>query len=133
LAKAAWVALIVYLVLKIGDLLAAGELRLVFSAGTMSLLFWVEIAVGVIAPLILFGIPKVRDSEAGLLAGVSCTLFGMVLNRTSVSLLALSKASDVTYFPHWIEISIIIASICAAILLYNLALRIFPFLPEVAE
>ncbi|MCJ7623304.1 MAG: polysulfide reductase NrfD [Anaerolineaceae bacterium] len=133
LAKAAWVTLIVYLVIKIVDLLAAGELGMIFSAGTMSMLFWVEIAVGVIAPLFLFGIPKVRDSEAGLLAGVSCTLFGMVLNRTSVSLLALTKATDVTYFPHWIEISIIVASICAAILFYNLALRVFPFLPEVAD
>ena len=44
----------IYLVLKFGELLLAGELGLLFTSGMMSVLFWAEILIGSSFPLIWF-------------------------------------------------------------------------------
>jgi Ni/Fe-hydrogenase subunit HybB-like protein len=53
--KAIRILLAFYLICKVGDLLWTGELGLLFTSGSYSLLVWLELALGVILPLaILF-------------------------------------------------------------------------------
>ena len=130
LAWAAWVLLIIYLVIKVVDLLVAGELGMAFDGSPMSMLFLVEMVVGVIVPIVLFAMSSIRESAGGLLVGALCTWFGLLLNRASVSWFALRRFGDVGYFPYWMEFAIVIGAISAAILIYGLAIRFFPFLTE---
>jgi Ni/Fe-hydrogenase subunit HybB-like protein len=130
LARVVAVLLGIYLLLKVGDLALAGELGLIFSQGWLSLLFLAELALGVIAPLVLFSIRKVRENSGGLIAGAGCVLLGLAINRTSVALVAQQAPAGASYFPHWMEITISAAAVAAGILLFIAAVRFLPILPE---
>lgn len=120
----------IYLVLKLEDLLLVGEMKLIFSEGRLSLIFLAEMVIGVIIPLVLFAKRRVKRSEAGLLWGAICVLVGLALNRTNVALLALAVPAAATYFPHWMEFFVAIAAIAAGLLLFALATRLLPVMPD---
>jgi len=130
LAKVVTVLLGVYLLLKMIDLVMAGELALIFSAGWLSLLFITELVIGVIVPMALFSIRRVRETSGGLIAGAGSVLLGLAINRTSVALIAQQAPAGASYFPHWMEIIISVAAVAAGILLFVAAVRFLPILPE---
>jgi Ni/Fe-hydrogenase subunit HybB-like protein len=133
LARAVAVLLGLYLLLKLGDLLLSGEMGLVFSSGGLGLLFATEIIVGVAIPMILFSTQKGRNTTGGLISGSACVLAGVALNRSNVALLAYAAPAGAVYVPHWMEILISVAAIAAGILLFVLAVRFLPILPEAED
>jgi Ni/Fe-hydrogenase subunit HybB-like protein len=130
LARIVAVLLGMYLVLKLVDLLMAGELGLVFTEGKFSALFLAEIVIGVIVPMILFTIHKVRESDTGLIVGSAAVLVGVALNRTNVALLAYQAPAGAYYIPNWMEILIAVSAVAAGVLLFALAVRFLPILPK---
>lgn len=129
LAKVVAIILAIYLVLKIGDPLVAGEIGLVFGSGLFSVLFLAELIIGVIAPLAIFS-SRAKESEAGLLVGTISTLVGLALNRSYITWFALRAPAGATYFPHWMELGITIAAFAAFILFFALGVRYLPIFPE---
>lgn len=133
LARVVAVLLGFYLLLKVGDLLLAGEIGLIFSAGWLSIMFLAEMLVGVIAPMVLFGIRKVRENSTGLIAGTALVLLGLAINRTNVALVAYQAPAGASYFPHWMEIVVSLSAVAAGVLIFALAMRFLPILPEEAR
>ena len=133
LARVAVVVLGVYLLVKFVELASAGELGLLFSSGLMSLLFWVEILLGAVLPMILFAVQRIRRSPRGLLVGAVSLLLGMILNRFDVSWFALHRLTDVGYLPTLPEISISVAIFSFGILAFILAARYLPLLEPQEE
>lgn len=129
LAKVVLTLQIIYLALKVGDLLLAGEAGLVFGSGPLSILFLAEIFIGLLIPLILFS-SRARESERGLLLGVIYTLIGLAINRSSIALFALRAPAGAAYFPHWIEFGIVIGAVAFGILAFTLGVRYVPTLRE---
>jgi Ni/Fe-hydrogenase subunit HybB-like protein len=129
LAKIVLFLLGVYLVLKVGDLILNQELALVFSSGGLSVLFVAELVIGVIVPIGVFGVRKVRESETGLIAGSTCVLLGLAINRVNVAFLALDAPAGVTYIPSWMEIVLSLAVVSAGVLIFALAAIFLPVLP----
>jgi len=125
--------LLFYGLLKFLDLLVAGELGLLFTGSTLSLLFWAEILLGVVLPVILFSLPRVRESDAGLLAGAIVTLLGLALNRANISMFAIWRPEGTTYTPHWMEVAILVGAVAAATLVFALAVRFLPMLGPADE
>jgi Ni/Fe-hydrogenase subunit HybB-like protein len=115
-----------YLLVKLGDLLVAGEIGLIFSSGLYSALFLLEVGGGVILPLVLFALPGVRGSRTALFWSALLVVLGLVLNRLNVSLIALAPRPGTLYFPHPMEFAISIAVVSAGILAYILANRYLP-------
>lgn len=124
-----------YLLLKLMDLTATGEIGLAFTAYPQNLLWWGEIIIGVILPIILFSMPSVRQSRSGVFWSAVLVVLGLVLNRFNVSMLALAMRPGFTYFPHWMEVAISAALIADALLVIWLAYRLLPIArhEEVAE
>jgi Ni/Fe-hydrogenase subunit HybB-like protein len=129
LAKVVAIVMAIYLVLKIGDLLVAGEAGLVFGSGWLSVLFLAEMAIGVIMPLIIFN-SRAGESERGLLMGTVYVLVGLALNRSATAWFALRAPVGATYFPHWMEFGIVIAAAAFAILFFTLGVRYLPTLRQ---
>lgn len=96
----------------------------------MSLLFWAEIVLGSLMPVILFSLKPVRQSPRGLLAGAILLLVGMILNRFDVSWLAIHRLTNVSYVPSLMEISISVAIFSFGILTFGLAARYLPLFEE---
>ncbi len=100
----AWVTL-VYLVLKVDDILLAGEMPALFAFDGMSWLMWLELGGGAILPMILFFIPAVRNHRLGQWTGALLILAGVLLNRFNLTLFAQSPPAWATapYSPHLVE------------------------------
>ena len=115
-----------YLLLKLIDLMVAGEIELIFSAYPQNLLWWGEIIVGVILPIILFSMPSLRQDRSAVFWISVLVIIGLVLNRFNVSMLALDMRPGTVYFPHWMEFAISIGLVADALLVIWLAHRFLP-------
>ena len=116
----------IYLVLKLGDLLVAGELSLIFSDSPLTILWWVEILGGVVLPIILLSRASVRQSKTKLFLCSLLVVGGLVLNRFTVSWLALGGRAGYSYFPHWMEFAVSAGLIAWAVIWVILANRLLP-------
>jgi Ni/Fe-hydrogenase subunit HybB-like protein len=136
LAKAIPVVLVIYAVIKFGELVIAGDLHYLFTSGVMSVLFWAEILISAVIPTIWFSLKKNRMNPNALLTGAIILLLGMILNRFDVSWFAVKHPdplyyvptfmSNVKYFPTLPEVSVSIGIFSAGILAFGLLAKYFP-------
>ncbi|HVM71848.1 MAG TPA: Ni/Fe-hydrogenase cytochrome b subunit [Anaerolineales bacterium] len=145
LAGAIPIILIIYLGIKFTQLTIAGDLKYLFTSGLMSVLFWAEILLGAIIPMVMFSFKKVRESAGGLLAGAVILLFGMILNRFNVSWFGVKHPDPLSYVPtfmashvHYIpsipEMLVSVGIFSFGILAFGLAAKYLPvFEHEVKE
>jgi Ni/Fe-hydrogenase subunit HybB-like protein len=119
-----------YLLLKIVDLAVAGELGLIFTHYPMNMLWWAEVIIGIILPIILFSSVRLRHSRRKLFWSAMLVILGLVLNRLTVSWFALGMPPGTTYFPHWMEIAISVGLVADAILVFVIANRVLPMVRE---
>jgi len=116
----------VYLVLKLGELEVADEFHLLFSGDKYSILFITELIIGVLIPIILFSMKRVRHSRVWSLIGSLFVLAGVVLNRFNASWFTIKPVAGETYFPSWMEVAILVGVVATAVLAYSLIARYFP-------
>ena len=122
-----------YLVVRLGELLVAGELGSIFIGDPYSFLFLLEMGAGVILPLIFFSLSQVRQSRTALFWSALLVILGLILNRFNVSLIALAPRAGTTYLPHPLEFAISISIVAAGILAYLMASRYLPIISHDAE
>jgi len=125
-----------YLVMRFVQLTLEGKLSLLFASGTLSILFWAEIVLGVLLPIVIFSFKQMRTTPGGLLTGALLTLAGMILNRFDVSWLAVKHydpltyvpafMGKVTYFPSLTEILVSVGIFSFGILAFGLIAKYFP-------
>lgn len=106
LGKVTAVALAVYLVLRIEDVVNYHLFSYLFIFNTEGILFWAEMIIGVFAPIILLLIPGIRSSKRGLYYSALLAVVGFVLNRMNVSVTSLERHYGVGYFPSWMEVAV---------------------------
>jgi Ni/Fe-hydrogenase subunit HybB-like protein len=143
LARAIPYVLGLYFIMKFTQLTLAGNLGLLFTSGLMSVLFWAEIIIGVIAPMIMFSFKSVRQSPSGLLTGSIIVLLGMILNRFNISWFAVKHADPLYYLPTFMnkvsyvpsvpEIALSLGIFSAGILAFGLAAKYLPVFEDEHE
>lgn len=115
-----------YLIAKLGELVAVNEFGLLLTGDYYSLLFWAELIIGVIIPMVMFSFKEVRNSRVWALVGSALILAGIFLNRFNATWFALKPVEGYTYAPHWMEIAIQVGVLAGAVLVYTLVGRYFP-------
>ena len=124
-----------YLVLKMVDLNARGIWHLVVDMRYETYLYWLEMGVGVIAPIVLLSIKKYRLSPNGLFIASVLTTTGFLLNRMNVTITGMEAAAGMIYIPSWMEVSISVAVVATLFFLFAIAVRYLPVFgnPKMAE
>ncbi len=122
-----------YLIVRLGDLLLAGKFEYIWTSGPYSLMFLLEVGVGVILPLILLAVPSMRRRNTALFWSALSVVLGLILNRLSVSLIALMPRFGTVYFPHPLEFAISISIVAAGVLAYLMANRYLPIMSREEE
>lgn len=119
----------VYLAVKVGDLTIREAWPAVFAFSAQSVMFLIEISIGVLAPIIILSITRFRRSVTGLFTAASMVIGGVVLNRINVFLVAYKPLyADKPYFPSLMEIMVTLGLVAALVLLYRLLVINFPVL-----
>ena len=118
LLKAARWVFILYLVLRIGDLTVRGQIAEFVSGDWQVPLFWFEMAITAIIPIILLFIPRVRSSLGGQWAISVMGITGVVLNRINVGGLIHLDRGGGFYLPAWTEVSVALGIIATAALAF---------------
>jgi Ni/Fe-hydrogenase subunit HybB-like protein len=131
--KLGWIApwvLGFYLALKLGELLVTEELGLLFTSGIYSVLFIAELTIGVIIPIILFSIKKVRWSRSGSLIAALFVAAGIVFNRFNATWFAIKPLEGVIYRPTWIEVALLAGVASGVLLVFTIISHYFPVFVE---
>jgi Ni/Fe-hydrogenase subunit HybB-like protein len=122
-------ALAVYLALKVGDVAARGVWPMLLDGSLVSKLWLMEVLGGVVLPLVLLAVPKLRRSPRWL--GWACLLviLGVVLNRLNVFVLAYTPPyAERAYVPSFVEFGLSIGLVAALLLVYRVAVTYLPIL-----
>lgn len=123
LARGMLVTLTLLLAIKLGDLIVAGELGLMFDGSSQAFLFILENLVGIILPIIILLIPKLRGSVSWIFRAGLLTLLGLILYRLNIGLVSMA---GVPYVPHWMELAVTIGLFSAGILIFGYAMQNLP-------
>jgi len=129
LAKRVAPLLGIYLAVKLIDMVIRGTYIYLMEINVQSVMFVVEIVVGIIIPLRMLFSEKVLKSPLWLFVSASFVVVGVVINRINCFLVAYSApyALD-TYFPSVGEISVTIGFIAILVLLYRAFVMFFPII-----
>ena len=121
--------LAVYALFRGIDLVTHGALPYMFRWRSETGLFWLEIALFVLVPLVLLSSEQVRNNPQWLYWTCALVVMGFIANRLNVSVTGLQASAGVHYVPKWTEMASTIAILTAAVLAFRYAvlyLNIFP-------
>lgn len=129
LGKIIVVTLAVYLVLRLQDLSGRGVLSLAFEPTYEGRMFLAEILLGVLAPITLLSIRRIRSNELGLFVSALMVVLGFIMNRLNVSITGIEAASGTRYFPSWTELSVTASIVAVGFVIFGLAVRYLTVFP----
>ena len=124
--------LALYLAVKIGDWMGAGEIDMLLNPDAFGWLAWLELILGVAIPLLILLTRLGSHSQGPFWAGVFA-IFGTFINRLVVSWIGMAEPSHVTYTPSWIELTITVGLLAGAFLVYGVVVRYFKLFPDSEE
>ncbi len=117
----------IYLAFKIGDMFIRETFVYLTDFTLESVMFSIEIIIGVVIPLRMFLSEEVRNSRSLILTASFLVIFGVFLNRLNNFLIAYTPPyAQNGYFPSIGEISVTLGFIAIEILLYRLIVKNFP-------
>jgi len=114
---------VLYLVLKLGDLLVSGEIALIWNAGAYSAWWWLEMSVGLILPIALLLIPTLNRRPGTAAIAALLLLFGVMMNRFNATMFGQMLPPGTTYTPHLLEWLSTVGIIGAAVMAWLLGVR----------
>ena len=119
----------IYLSVKLVDMVIRGTYVYLTEINTQSVMFAIEIVVGIIIPLRMLFSESVLNSKLWLYVASSLVIAGVMLNRINCFLVAYSApyALD-SYFPSIGEISVTVGFIAIIVLLYRALVMFLPVL-----
>lgn len=126
------VMIVLYLIVRFGELIYRDKLGYIFQADFYAILFWIETAL-IITPLVIFRSATASKSSSMLFIGALCMLIGAGLWRMNYSLFAMNPGSGYDYFPTTSEIFISVGFVAIEIVAYILIIRFLPVLPALTS
>ncbi len=122
LARVLAVSLLLYLAVRLMDLLQRGVLHRAFERRTESYLFALEIFLTAL-PMVLLFRRHVRWNPRALYACAVMVIFGFITHRLNVSVTGMEAGSGTSYVPRWTEVALTLSLIAAGFAAFRLAAR----------
>ncbi len=126
LARVVVFTLSLYFVLKLLDFANRNAWHYLFINRTETYLFWTEIIIGIILPMILLAIPKIRRKPTALFWSVLMVIAGFVMNRLNVAITGMESYAHANYFPSWMEISVTLMLVALGFAIFRWVAKNFP-------
>ncbi len=131
LMKVGQALMVVFLVMRFGDLAARGQLRALLVPRTVTVVFWIE-TVLFLAPVVLLAGKAGERPQRFFVAAMSMAFAG-ILYRIDAFLVAYETGDGWHYFPSLGELAVSIGLVAFEILAFIIAVRLLPVLPRVND
>jgi len=119
--------LAIHLGFKIGDMVIRETFVHLMKVDAVSVLFTLEVLLGLVLPLRMLVSAKARRSPPMLFAAAALIAGGVLLNRMNTFLVAYTPAyAAKTYYPAFGEVAVAVAFVCLQVLIYRAVVMIFP-------
>jgi len=121
--------LMIFGLFRFVDLLRQHAGEYMFMARPETFYFWLEVALFIVAPIVLFNMERMKTSPIGLYWASCVTVMGFITHRVNVSITALERATGTHYVPKWSELAVTVMLVSAAVIVFRWAvlnLKIFP-------
>lgn len=120
-----------YGIVKLGDLLVRSGSIDFFGNPVYTTTFFIEIVAGLALPFFLFSRRSVRRSKSLLLFSSLLVIFGLILNRINVYLVAYDPPFAAgKYFPSIGEVFFTVGMVATLMFLYRIVVSFFPVAPR---
>ena len=126
LGRVMFVVLIAYGVLRLEDLIQRGSIRYALTAGYEPSMFWVEIFLGVLIPIVLMSFKAIRENPIRLYVVSILVVSGFVVNRLNVAITGMETSVGVRYVPKWTEVSVTLMMVSIGIFLFTMIIKYLP-------
>jgi Ni/Fe-hydrogenase subunit HybB-like protein len=126
LARVMVFVLSLYTLLKLQDFTRRDVWSFMFINRTETYFFWAEILLGVIIPMIILAIPKIRQNERTLFGGVLMVILGFIMNRLNIAITGMESYAQANYFPSWMEISVTLMIVALGFAAFRMAVKYLP-------
>jgi Ni/Fe-hydrogenase subunit HybB-like protein len=118
-----------YLGLRFFDMARSGSFS-GFALDEFGLLFLAEVGLGMIVPIVLIAMKKVRESRSGLMWASGLIILGLMLNRINTLVISHAPARSGSYFPTVWEFLFTLGLIAGAMYAFRLAAKYLPLFSE---
>lgn len=115
--------ILVQLVIRAIDFIDRGVLNLLLIARTETYLFYLEIILGMLIPLVLLSIKNIRTTRVGLFYASFIAVLGFVLNRMNVAITGMEAGSGVSYLPSWMEVFVTMGIVALGFVIFSYAVK----------
>jgi Ni/Fe-hydrogenase subunit HybB-like protein/Fe-S-cluster-containing dehydrogenase component len=120
-----------YLAFKLGDMAYRGTYTYLGDGSLQSRCWLLEVGGGVVLPLLLLSVRRVRQSPGWLFACASLVVFGVIFNRVNVFLVGYRPPyATHTYTPAFCEWAVTIGLIACLMLIYRLVVTFLPVISQ---
>ncbi len=120
------IVLMIGLFIKIIDLIISGNFKLLLVINNYSLLYYLEVLIGILVPFGLLIQKRFRENKRWLYTSAVMVIAGFLLNRLNVSISSISPETGVRYFPSINEISVTLMFVVLGMWAYKLIAKNFP-------
>ena len=130
LARGILTTLIIYFVLKVYYLITTNSLGLAFNGSMPSMMFLLEMAIGIIIPIVFLLNKKVRTNLKGIAAVNWLVIIGVLVNRMNVCLFSFDQYNTTvvgaSYFPSAMELFLTLGLVSLGVVLFKMAAKYLP-------
>ncbi|MCF6290153.1 MAG: Ni/Fe-hydrogenase cytochrome b subunit [Desulfobacterales bacterium] len=134
LARGLIITLTIYFLLKLYFLITNTGISAAFDGSLGANMYLLEMAGGVVLPLVLLGIKQIRTNLTGIFSVNILVITGVLVNRLNVCLFSMQEYNatqrGADYFPSAMEFMITLGIISFGLLLFKLAAKHLPLFAE---
>jgi Ni/Fe-hydrogenase subunit HybB-like protein len=122
--------LLLTFVIKIIDLTVSGNIYLLTQMNELTLLFFLEVLIGVLIPAGILFQKSLRTQKKWLYISAVMIIAGFLFNRLNVSITAVAGELNLNYFPSFNEISVTMMLVVLGMWAFKIITRYFPVFHE---
>jgi Ni/Fe-hydrogenase subunit HybB-like protein len=126
IARVIVVVLALYFTVRMQDLISRDALKYAFEISYQSILFFGEIVLGVVVPMVMLAFRRFRMSRGGLFFAAVFAVLGFIAHRVNVAVTSMEQWGTRTYVPSVQEFAISMALVAGGIVVFGLVARYFP-------
>ena len=133
LARGMLNTLVIYFILKIFFLFKDAGIGLAFDGSMEANMFLLEMALGVVIPILLLANKSIRTNTRGIFAVNILVILGVLVNRLNVCIFSqqeFTTARGANYFPSLMEFLISLGIVALGVFLFKMAAKHLPLFAE---